>query len=61
MNVPLVPVKVFEYVKGEVSYFVHMLLRIANLKALDQRLQVYNPKWRPQRKAKPGLSFGISG
>ena len=27
--------------KGAVSYFTHMLLRITNLKALGQRFQVY--------------------
>ena len=37
--------------KGAVSYFTHMLLRIINLKALGQRFQVRNPRWRPQRRA----------
>ena len=34
--------------KGSVSYFTHMLLRITNLKALGQRFQVLNRRWRPQ-------------
>ena len=44
---------VIEYhlIKGAVSYFTHMLLRIINLKALGQRFQVRNPRWRPQRRA----------
>ena len=37
--------------KGAVSYFTHMLLRIINLKALGQRFQVWNPRWRPQWRA----------
>ena len=37
--------------KGAVSSFTHMLLRIINLKALGQRFQVRNPRWRLQRRA----------
>ena len=37
--------------KGAVSCFTHILLRITNLKALDQRFQVQNPRWRPQTRA----------
>ena len=37
--------------KEAVSYFTHMLLRITNLKALGQRFQVKNPRWRPHRRA----------
>ena len=35
-------------IKEAVSYFTHMLLRMINLKALGQRSQVRNPRWRPQ-------------
>ena len=37
--------------KGAVSYFTDILLRIINLKALGQRFQVRNPRWHPQRRA----------
>ena len=37
-------------IRGAVSYFTHMLLRIINLKALGQHFQVRNPRWRPQRR-----------
>ena len=42
---------VYPEVKGAVSYFTHMLLHIINLKALGQRFQVRNPRWRPQWRA----------
>ena len=33
--------------KGAVSYFTDILVRIINLKALGQRFQVRNSRWRP--------------
>ena len=37
--------------KGAVSYFTDIRLRIINLKALGQSFQVRNSRWRPQRRA----------
>ena len=44
------PKKSLNRLKGAVSYFTDILLRIISLKALGQRFQVRNSRWRPQLK-----------